>query len=258
MRRLCLAVLLIAALAVRAAAQGGPWIQLTPQYPTVGTGFTATLRDLPIPAMSASWRQEIQIPGQCTSPTVNLVGTPSGTTSVAAIPGNYHIGVLLTLMDGSQPVLDTWVGINQPTDSRMISGQGAIAAPSTSVLLKSLMMVDLNIPVGPQIIGLAQERLTNRQWWNGQNLPDTDWGPTSPGPEFYQAGGFIFDWVVIDYEPWSSVPIGTVIASWDQQLRLVSSMACKDGSAINIVSSVGKRHFRFIKIDANSYQVKVN
>jgi hypothetical protein len=112
-------------------------------------------------------------------------------------------------------------------------------------------------PVGVSINGLAQERLTNKHWWDGTPEPDEDWVPTTPGTQFYMTGGRINDWCGVDDALWASIPIGTVIWSYHQDLRIVFSMRCQDGNVYTFPASLGGWNVSYTKDTANTYTISI-
>jgi hypothetical protein len=109
-----LVAVLVATLAVRADAQGGPGMIFTPVFPTVGQTFTATMLQLPAPAMSATWWYQIAIPGGCTSPVFATAGSTQDTTIIAQIPGIWTVGGQFILVNGTTVNVSTNVAIRAP------------------------------------------------------------------------------------------------------------------------------------------------
>jgi hypothetical protein len=255
MRRLCLVALLVATIAIGADAHG-QGIVITPNSPVVGSTFTATVLNLPMPAMSASWYSRVTVPGGCSSAMFNQPGTTTNTTVTPQIPGVWGIGGRFIEPIGSTVTVTTTIAISPPDRVQLISGTGVSTVPWTLTLIKSQLKA-ANNPIGASIAGLVQERLTNRHYWDGNTDQDTDWGPSTPSSQFYLQGSQLFDWVMFGDARWSSIPIGTILMTYHQDLRIVFSMMCQDGTTYTFNCPLGGWDFTFTKDTANSYSVSI-
>jgi len=175
------------------------------------------------------------------------------------VAGNYTVTCIAypPVMGGGQPVqVSGTVGVPAPTSVRGLSGTNVPVFPNSAVLALSLVMQSPSQPAGPMLAAMVQENCYNWVFYGGTTGGPSGWVPASPAANFYLAGGKVYDWITfVLVSGWSNIPVGTVLVSWSQDLRLVWSFMCAGGTPQTVVASLGTVNWSIVKSDASHWSL---
>ncbi len=211
-------------------------------------------------AAQTAWAYNVAVPGLCGSSWFNLAGSASGTTLTIPVAGNYTVTCLASppAMGGGVPVqVSVTFGVPAPTSLRGLSGTNVPTFPNSAVLALSLVMQSASQPSGPMLAAMVQENLYNFVWYGGATGGAGGWVPASPSANFYLAGGKVYDWMsFLTVGPvWAAIPVGTVLVSWSQDVRLVWSFMCADGTPQSVIAPLGTYNWSMVKTDASHWSL---
>lgn len=120
---------------------------------------------------------------------------------------------------------------------------------------------------GKHLLGMAQQRVRNRTWWNKKQDPDQPWLPPAPGPHVNHSKGVIECWVTLDIDPedWAKIRPGSPIVSWDEDLRVIYMLGYprnkgewpphSTGKEVTIECPLGTKHLSIVKVDEDHWAV---
>jgi hypothetical protein len=171
-------------------------------------------------------------------------------------PGIYGVTSTSQIPFGAPLTLSTNVAVAPPTSVRTIAGRGVPTPNGTSVDVVDQIMQASNTPSGTMINALAQERI--RAFTSAYiPVPQSVWVPDVPNSNFSQWGGAIHDLCYINLSPgaWNAIPVGRVIATYTQDLQLVTSYICTNGSTYTMTITLNSLNWTWTKVSATQFAV---
>lgn len=183
-----------------------------------------------------------------------------------SLPGTWDVRLTVTYepWEGSwhEPtVITKSVTVAPATKFTIIDGLGTNTPIGTNIVLK-FRVEGASRPCGPDLGGVAQERLTNR-WclsppYPLQNPADTDWSPPTPDPAFQlqPSTNEVWDTKVQNTLLWDSLPADPnhEYRRDVQSLRIKYIDPCNDTKYLDI----GSRTVMRFKVDANNWKITVS
>jgi hypothetical protein len=234
----------------------GAGLVATPTSPPTGGQVTMTIVAQTPPPSSTTWMYGISVPGKCTGTVNTTGGAPSSAVIMTPQPGIYTIGALSQIPFGPPLTLSTNVAVAPPTSVRTIAGRGVPTPNGTSVDVVDQIMQSSNTPSGTMINALAQERI--RGYVSPYMVgPLPNWTPDVPNSNFSQWGGAIHDLCYLNLSPgiWNTIPIGGTIATYIQDLQLVTSYACTSGPIYTLTITLNSLNWTWTKVSATQFTV---
>lgn len=189
------------------------------------------------------------------------IGTTYGAVGYAEVPATYNDELTTTYTPNfatfppttPAPTVHTKSVTIAPADSfRRVSGFYTPVPINSSITLVYHPKAGSNL-CGPVVAGTAQELLTDRKEL-GVKKDDWGWYSLAASDMFRLSGGKIYDEHVRWAAPaiWDATPIGTVLASATQHLRIMYSDF--DGNLYEM--DLGSIRIRHVKVSATQWQIE--
>ena len=207
--------------------------------PKLGTQFQADLTYISSPnysIASTGWTEVISY-GGFTTPPVGLSDGYMSTQVVSSVPGVYVITAVTTYTSSNpsvgppgQTTVSGTITIPAPDGVTKGGGVGGQAPVDTAIQMTDPVTAG-GQPIGPDFIGNIQEDILPFIWWDGTDGGDSGWGPPAPSPQFNFRNGQINDQFQFFADPatWASIPVGSVLCTFTQNLRFYWTMTTTAG-----------------------------
>jgi len=197
--------------------------------PQLGQLFQANLNYISSPTYNiagTTWYQIVTYKGDTTSP-VELTGSRLTAQMVSDIPGTYKVFADTTYTSTNPSVA--------PPAETEVTGQITIPAPTIAVKKGGMKQPTYingvrqmtytvtagGLPVGQYFIGHIQENIAKFTFPDGSQGGGKGWQPPSPSQQFNFNNSTINDQfsLKVNQSTWNSIPVGTVICTFTQELR---------------------------------------
>ena len=238
-------------------------LRTSPGSVIVGNGFTGIVDDDgQNPITDLKWEFQFDS-GRSQGPwTTWDDGTNNPSPAVyCAYPGTYNIRVTATYGPGDDggcsppPTVLTGQVLTSTADGFTITGGLNTPVDNGSGVLIQYQVTSGGLNAGPYLGGTAQERITNKRDWKGNNPPDdAQWSPPAPYSGFYMAGSVIYDTKALGLAPgdWNQIGVGQAFYWFTQNNRIV----WLDPANNVMIESLGSVNLLRRKVSATTWQVE--
>ena len=210
-------------------------VTFTLKPPQLGQLFQADLKYISSPNYNiagTTWSQITTYKGFTTGP-VPLTGSRLTADMVSDVPGSYKVTAITTYVSVNPSV--------PPPAATTVTGQIVIPAPTVAIkktgqgqptALNGSRQMTYSVtaggePVGQYFIGHIQENILPFKYWDGTPGGGHGWQPTNPSQQFNFNNSTINDQFAysLNESEWEGLPVGTVIATFTQELRFTWMMS---------------------------------